>query len=280
MQQEKPNSSADKLRRHGRKPNYSVPKADIHPEVHTVNISDASPEQQKAYRDLMYKGKTPDTSSVDVGTADSNGRVFIVDPALEKRRRLSSVFESVTLVVMVATVAAIAVFSGISHLSKQKENKPASTEVNAYASANDEITVSFGKFEGFITVGDSLKDAVELMGLPDNYRDGKYFYGNSYLITENDIITGYYKDKTEDFRITVGFKESEEPLVKGDYAPQVAKKLGSPDYCSKNEWIYENIGDNFSTHSYYAKKYGKLTLTFDDNYILSGYIFQEHQQGN
>jgi len=54
----------------------------------------------------------------------------------------------------------------------------------------------------------------------------------------------------------------------------------SPDYCSKNEWIYENIGDNFSTHSYYAKKYGKLTLTFDDNYILSGYIFQEHQQGN
>lgn len=147
-------------------------------------------------------------------------------------------------------------------------------DFNKESKISDTGCYDFGSFEGFVTVGDSLENALKILGLPDQAVDNLYYYGNSYIIVEESTVVGYYKDSADDIHITVGFKKVDGRISKGDNPARVVSLLGSPAYYLKDEWIYENISHQFE-HINYDGIATRLTVHFDENYKVSGYVFSE-----
>lgn len=282
MQQDKKTSSVKpRLRKNSRKrqPNPSFPDAKPEQILFRKDISEATSKQKADHTSLMKKGKLPQNDNTLMFSDGSIGKDVIVDTNLELKRQTARKFEACIIAILIIIFAAILIFTALSQFTDSTSGDKLLHNAVPTAFVTENSTYDFGEFKNFVTVGDSFEKAIDVLGLPDRYSDGTYFYGSSYITVENNIVTGYFNDPYDSLKITLGYKESDDPILRGDSARRVVKKLGSPDYCTEHEWIYFDISENFASSNSYSGNKGTLTLTFDENFLLEGYTFKKLQKG-
>lgn len=251
----KDNEKVESLRRYkGRKSNSRV-----NSEENSSN-TEKSDVAEGVYSQMVRK--TPD------------GKTVVLSENLEDDKKTSKRAEGLITVLSFAIVLCIVACVVFSSFEEYKVLDDFALFFDKGSKISDNETYSFGSFDGFVTVGDSLDSAVSVLGLPEKSVDNMYYYNNSYIIVENETVVGYYKNPSDDFRVTVGFKQTNGRISKGDNPARVVALLGSPTYYLKNEWIYENVSQNFE-YINSNSVVSKLTVHFDDNYKVSGYIFSK-----
>ena len=223
-------------------------------------------------RSKYTKNKDKNSNKKDDKYIYGNKKSRTSQKNIEQRRNSSEKITVVLYIILVAIVLSLIVLTLFSNSGSTSIADEMRMNYNREAYISPEGNYKFGSFPGFVTVGDTLDEAVSVLGLPTSYRDDCYYFGLSYIIVENDIVVGYYRDKDRDFKVTVGFRELEASIVPGDSAARVVKKLGSPDMYLKYEWVYEQIPYNTFMGGYNSEKV-KLTLTFDQDYKLVGYTY-------
>lgn len=259
--------------KHRNRDYLSVPESSEN--IYSLDIGKASENDKKEFKDLTEKGIVHDSTAdtVNIGLKNERGRHMIVNPALEKKRMLLRKLDFVCIAVMIAAVLSAAIFASINIILDSDAADKMFFGKSPHIS--DDGNYIFGDFDGYVTVGDTLETAFEILGLPDSYNaeSNLYYYGYSYIIVDNDTVVGYYNDKSNEFHVTVGYKNpgTTSAIGIGDSAPRVVKKLGSPEYYLKRRWIYKDMNEKFEKSSYSAGS--ELVINFDENYTVSGYEF-------
>lgn len=238
-------------------------------------------EKEKIESLRRYKGRkktvqgeynNSDTEKLVIKTV--NGKTVVINKKLEEDQKLSDKTEKTVVFICFAVVFCIVACVVFSALHKNGFADEVALLLDKESKISESGNYKFGKFEGFVTVGDSLEDTADILGLPDKIVEDMYYFGNSYLLIDNNTVVGYYKEPSDDFRVTVGFKEVDGKISKGDNAARVVSLLGSPTYYLKHEWIYENVSRQFEYINYDGIAI-KLTVHFDQNYKVTGYVFSE-----
>ena len=268
----------DKMRLHYRKrsaKNGSFAKQKSNDEVINEQIT-----PENASKDELDSAKSAfefddSDSNVRIGKRNKKGNLVFVDPASEKKRNISAKFEKGAIYTTIIAVAVLMAFLVLNWFSSTSSGQKIISDMNNDKHITEDGNYIFGSFDGYVTIGTSLDDAIDILGLPTPGSQNQYFYGNSYILVENDVVVGYHKDASDYFQVTIGYRnEDTDPIVKiGDRAKRVVSKLGSPTTYQKNVWIYENMNRNF-TYNYYSSNTGtNLIILFDENYLVTGYEF-------
>ncbi len=249
------------------------------PKIYMTEIDKTSSDKQKVFNDLTKKGIVKDRpDDINIGLADERGREMIVNSKLEKKRMIVRKFDNICIVLMLSAVFIIAASAAIDVFLKSKAADTFLLNTNRSAYISESGDYIFGSFENYVTIGDTLEYAFDILGFPDFYikESGQFFYGDSYIIVENDKVVGYYKDGKEEFHVTVGYKDEgiSNAIGIGDSAGRVVKKLGSPDIYLKQKWIYKNYNERFEKNIYDSSE-KNLIVIFDDDYTVSAYEFTE-----
>jgi len=265
----------DKMRDHYRKrsskKNVGIESAA--PPVHEfVKLENATDVEKMAYAETMKIGRNE--NSVYPAVKNRRGKIVIVDPKYENARRINTKIEktiyacvlTVTIIIVLAIIAGFFVNSS----SGQKIINAVFGDKHISSDGN----YIYGDFEGYVTIGTSYEDAIEILGLPTPGSEDQYFYGNSYIIVENDVVVGYHKDSFDYFPVTVGFRDDDiNPVVTlGDNAARVVTKLGSPDTYHKYRWIYKDMNPSFY-RSNFSGGSSDLVVVFNEDYFVIGYEF-------
>ena len=265
----------DKMRIHYRKrsgKNMPCKEYANPPEHDLVYLENATEEEKQAYAEMLKNGQND--KNVYHAIHNRRGKTVIVDPKYEKARRMNAKIEKTiylsVLIVAIIAVLAVVIGSFINSTSGQKLINSAFRDKRISSDGN----YNFGSFEGYVTIGTSYEEAVEILGLPVPGSDNQLFYGNSYIIIENDAVVGYHKDGFDYFPVTVGFRDVDiNPVVTlGDTAGRVVSKLGSPDTYHKYRWTYKDMNPNF-LRSNYSSGTSDLVVVFNEDYLVIGYDF-------
>lgn len=273
---DKQNNANDKMRLHyrqrsGKNSSSPVPKRD----TSEAPVDKKTNLQQDIDDEEVFDFGEDIDESHDVGIKNLRGKTVIVDPVYEKKRKLSRNIDKIITFIILGIVFIIVIAIAVNFIIES----PVGDDIIVTLTGDDSITshgnYDFGSFDGYVTIGTSFEEATKILGLPTPGTAGQYFYNNSYILIENDIVVGYHKDRADYFLVTVGFKDAEtNPSISiGDSAKRVVSKLGSPDTYHKHEWIYENMNQNFTKNSYYSGNSVDLIISFSDKYEVTGYEF-------
>lgn len=210
---------------------------DTRPKV--IRYEDATEEEKEAYDSFLRTGEMSDDAFRVGRKKPTTRKVVLINPQWEKKRARALLCSRRIVTVLVLLVTAAAVISGISLLS----DSHLSDRLRAafYTdSGNDADPFAFGPFDGYVTVGDSVEHADELLGEPELVYDSYRYYQKSYLIVRDGTVVGYYRDPREFFPVTVGFKgeNASGRVMVGDLVSSVIYRLGSPDYYFGKNWLY------------------------------------------
>lgn len=265
----------DKMRLHYRKRSGKNTNSQLSNSEYVIEQidSDSATKEEKAIAKNTLKYEDAD-GDVQYGKENKKGNVIFLDTAAEKKRRYSHKFEKSAVYTAIIAVILLMLFIVINWYAKSPSGQKILTELNRDKYISEDGNYIFGSFDGYVTIGSTIDEAVDILGLPTPGSENQYFYGNSYLLVENDIVVGYHKDPEDYFLVTVGFRiNGRDPTLNvGDRAKRVVENLGSPTTYLKNVWIYEGMNKNF-TYSYYSNSGSKLIITFDDDYLVKGYEF-------
>ena len=269
-------SADDKMRIHYRKRSGKNKKSITSPPVkyEYVNADKAETTEKEFYDDAMAGVSSEDTDHIAVSTTLRKRKV-VIDPERESKRRSVVAAEKSILITIIATVSIAVLVVLICYFINTKQGRRFLQIINRSKYISENGDYIFGEFENHITIGDSREKVVDMFGLPDPSPESQYFYGKSYILFQNDIVTGYHKDRSENFAVTVGYKtQNIYPEIEiGDTASLVVDKLGSPDTYHKRTWIYEDITYNFEKDVYLKRDTPDLIIEFDEDYIVIDYDF-------
>lgn len=272
MQQENQKSSVDnKLRRHKiGKANSS--KYKYTPKNYTVDKKNSSDAEKNAY-DSVIKHQTPAYDDTNIGThiTTSHGKrkIIIVDEQAEIERTKNENAINFALVMFTVIAFVVTVVMLVNFFFSTDIGSSVLRQMQGSSGIKGENYI-FGKFEDHVTIGDSYDAVISLLGFPDapQEEDGTLFmyYGESYIIIEDETVVGYYRHPDSDFKITVGNakKDITRMIFAGDGAKRVVDKLGSPDHYLKHTWIYYGIDVDYVRTS--GKNGKTLTINFNDDY--------------
>lgn len=204
-----------------------------------IRYEDATEEEKEAYDTFLRTGEMPDDSFRVGRKKPTTKKVVLINPQWEKKRARALLCSRRIVTVLVLLVTTAAVISGISLLSDSHLSDRLRAAFYS-ESGNDANPFAFGPFEGYVTVGDSIERADELLGEPDLVYDSYRYYQKSYLIVRDGTVVGYYRDPREFFPVTVGFKgeNASGRVMVGDLVSSVIYRLGSPDYYFGKNWLY------------------------------------------
>lgn len=272
LQDRQKNSDNSKLRRHKTKNS----KARSNLKHNTIDKRSASPEERNAYDTLIKKEKLPENTDINIGVKrtkiDGSEKYIIVDPKEELRRIKSRKYTNILIYCLSAITLIIALFTIADFFFTTPTGQKIANFLNG-SSVYESGNYNFGKFDNYVTIGDSYDTAIEILGAPETIKNDEkssyHYYNHSYIIVKNETIVGYYKAPDDDFKVTVGEqkKDIQTMIFVGDDAKRVVDKLGSPDHYLKKRWIYYDMDIDYKKAS---KNKGKtLTLNFDDKYILT-----------
>lgn len=214
----------------------------------------------------------PIISSRNNGRSKKKKSEMIPQESIEQQRRYTERISVVLYIMLIILTVIIIAYTAIGYYKNSQSGEDLLHSLKGEEYISSEGNYLFDSFDGYVTVGDSMDKVFEVLGLPESFEDDLYYYGNSYVIVENDIVVGYYRSPEDNLKITVGFREIDSPIVRGDSASRVVKKIGSPNHYLKYEWIYYDIPMSMFS-GVYSGKTVTLTVNFDDNYKLTGYTY-------
>ncbi len=232
------------------------------PDAQPPVFSPPTEEEAERINELFKTGKDPgddiEVYKEEPSIVKGNIKKVLVVPHLEKANIVARQLQTIILLVMlflVGTVCGLYIFEKASGMDAGDIIKSITSDEPYIAEGGYMV---FGEFEGYVTLGDKTDRIVEILGIPDEVYDSKYYYGESYLIIENDTVTGFYIHKDDDFKVTIGEAEFEsgKAIFEDDTAERVVSILGTPRFCEKTYWIYDDIIINFDDEykvSYYEK---------------------------
>ena len=265
----------DKMRLHYRKrsdksKSSSFAYPPIHEQIEMQNATEAEKEQYKA-----TLGNEVSDGKFYAGAIKASGKTVMIDPAFEKRRRHTEKIDKIAIYSLISVVIIIIIAIAVNFIANSSHGQKIIDGLNKDKHISEQGNFIFGEFDGYVTIGTWFEDAVDILGLPTPGGENQYFYNNSYIIVEDDVVVGYHKDRSDYFLVTVGYKdENANPYVSiGDSAKRVVSKLGSPETYHKYQWTYCDMNQNFQKNSYYSSNSFDLVISFNDNYEVTGYEF-------
>ncbi len=227
-------------------------------EAEKLEFSPATREEAEKINEMFKSGKDPEanfnTYRKEPSAVKGSMKNVLVLPHLEKINVAARQLQTIILVVILLVTGSVC---GL-YLYEKVTGHNAGDFVKSITSSGPYIAKNgymvFGKFDGYVTLGDKTKRVVEILGVPDWVYDSKYYFNESYLIIENDTVVGFCIDENDDIKITIGdpVYESDKSIFEGDRADRVVSILGTPKYCEKTTWIYDDV-----------------LITFDKDYKIS-----------
>ncbi|MBE6623243.1 MAG: hypothetical protein E7621_03550 [Ruminococcaceae bacterium] len=272
LQEHQKNSDNIKLRRHKTRNG----KAINNQKHYTVDKRAASSEERNAYDTLIKNGNLPENTDINIGIKrkkiDGSEKYIIVDPKEELSRVKSRKYTNMLICFLAVISLIIALFTIADFFFTTPTGQKLASFLNG-SPVSENGNYNFGKFDDYVTIGDSYNTAIEILGSPETIKTDNtssfYYYNDSYIIVKNETVVGYYKASDDDFKVTVGErkKDIQSMIFVGDDAKRVVDKLGSPDHYLKQRWIYYDMDIDYKKTS---KNKGKtLTVNFDDKYIVT-----------
>ncbi len=277
MQQDNQKSSVDnKLRRHkSNKTKYF--KYKYATKNYTVEKKNATDAEKNAY-DSVIKHQKPAYDDTNIGThiSTSHGKrkIIIVDEQAEIERTKNENAINFALVMFTVIAFVVTVIMLVNFFFSTDIGSSVLRHLQGSSGIKGDDYV-FGKFENQVTIGDSYDTVISLLGFPDAPQEEDetlfMYYGESYIIIEDETVVGYYKKPGSDFKITVGDakKDITRMIFVGDGAKRVVDKLGSPDHYLKHTWIYYGIDVDYVRTN--VKNGKTLTINFNDNYEVASF---------
>ena len=265
----------EKMRLHYRKrsdkpkaKNFETPP--VHEQIETQNSTDS---EKKKYKDTLEYEVSD--GKFYAGVKKSSGKTVMIDPAFEKRRKYIRRIEKISIYSLIAVVIIIITAVAVNYIATSSRGQKIIDNMNKDKHITEHGNYIFGEFDGYVTIGTPIEEAVEILGLPTPGSDNQYFYGKSYIIVEEDTVVGYHKDKSDYFLVTIGYKDADiNPVISiGDSAKRVVSKLGSPETYHKYKWTYVDMNQNFQKNNYYSGNAFDLIISFNTNYEVTGYEF-------
>lgn len=238
-----------------------------------VPLNGANDEEQRAYRTIARGDGNP-AAPILAGYKKKSGKTVIVNSDMEGRRRSAMLHGRLAIALLCILVFLVALGSAVEVFSHSHEYDRLKFYFSQGENTEDRELFRFGPFEGYVTVGDSLERVNDILGAPEEICEPLYYYGNSYLIVEEGVVVGYYRDPAEELPVTVGFlwEGMAGRVMEGDSADSVVQRLGSPDYFFGRSWLYD--GCNGVAGSHYTQK-GRFEVLFDDKGAVCGCNYLE-----
>ena len=209
-------------------------------ETIVIRYEKATDEEKELYDQTFHKGETAEPFFRIGRKKPLRKKLILVNPKWEKKRARTLLYCRRVVAVLVLLVGFAALITAFRLLSDSHFGDRLRTAFLANNQSDDVSGFVFGPFEGYVTIGDSVARADELLGEPDVVYDSYRYYQNSYLIIEEDTVVGYYRDPSEAFPVTVGFKGENAAgrVMVGDRVKSVVYRLGSPEFCFGKNWLY------------------------------------------
>ncbi len=265
----------DKMRLHYRKRSgKSNPnKFDPPPTHNQIDLQNATDSEKDKYSDIFENDASD--GKFYAGAKKPSGKIVMIDPVFEKRRKNAARIDKIAVYSMLTVVIIILISITISYIADSSAGQKLMDALDSKNHITEQGNYVFGSFDGYVTIGTSFDEAVDILGLPTPGGEGQYFYGNSYILIEDDIVVGYHKDRSDHFLVTVGYKDAGANAVisLGDSAKRVVAKLGSPETYHKYQWTYTDMNQNFLKNSYYSSNAFNLVVSFNEKYEVIGYEF-------
>lgn len=236
-----------------------------------IEYDKATPEQQKVY-DEVTNGIESKDKNIRAGRRRKNGSIVLLNPYYERKRK-----EKVNALLRVVLwlcfiVAVVVIVTGIDYVTSTHTGDRLRSAF-LYSDKDDRaFHERFEPIENYVTLGDNAERIEEILGTPDRMDGTLYYYGDSYLIVEEDRIIGFYRDPTESLAVTLGFQgeKAAGKVLVGDSAQNVVYRLGTPDYCFYQNWLYLNCNGT-------AETVGQANTNFEVNFNEKGIVVSCHE---
>ncbi len=265
----------DKMRLHYRKRSgkSKLDGFNSPPTHNQIELKNATESQKEKYKDIIENEASE--GEFYAGSKKPGGKTVMIDPVFEKRRKNATRIDKIAVCSMLIVVTIIVISIAISYIADSSGGQKLMDTLGRNKHITEQGNYVFGEFDGYVTIGTSLDEAVDILGLPTPGGEGQYFYENSYILVEDDIVVGYHKDRSDYFLVTVGYKDADtNPIISiGDSAKRVVSKLGTPETYHKYQWTYTDMNQNFLKNSYYSSNAFDLIVSFNEKYEVIGYEF-------
>ena len=204
-----------------------------------IDYEKATDKQKAAYDAIMAHGKAADETVRIAQNKPRRGKPVIINPKWEHRRNLTVKHSRRIILIATLSVAVVALRIGMQQFSHSRFFDRLQYAFQ-YDADNAADGMNFEPIDGYVTVGDSVERATELLGEPDFIESNFYYYGKSYLIFEEDKVVGYYRAPDDAIPVSVGQrgKNPSGRVMVGDSMKNVIYLLGSPEFCFGKNWLY------------------------------------------
>lgn len=236
-----------------------------------VDYSEATPEQKKIYDDTT-KGIEHKSKTIRAAAKRKTGSVVVLNPYYERKRKQKIAAVLRIVVWLCFTVAVLAVVSAIDYITSTHTGDRLKTAFLFSDGDDREFYERFESFENYVTLGDSAEKIEAVLGTPDRMEGTLLYYGDSYLIVEENRVVGFYRDPTEALAVTLGFQgeKAAGKVLVGDSAQNVVYRLGTPDYCFYQNWLYLHCNGT-------AETVGEADTNFEVNFNEQGIVVSCHE---